>query len=228
MENTEFNKVENNLKIVSKIIYIIAIILRIITIIGIVACVIALVIVPMLFNLIKIDGDKISFIEDKFTINFSIPDAEISLENEDGNINSISVPFNSIISSGIDKIMSKGIQFYSIMFVILDLTFIANSIMVVLALKKVDKIFKNIANSNEIFTKDNSNSLKLIAIFTCVTFGIIVLQRTIFGIMFEIKNSLGFDLKYILYVLVVFGFYYIFEYERLLKDSVGKEAIENK
>ena len=189
---------------------------------------IALVIVPMIFNLIKIDGDKISFIEDTFTINFSIPDAEISLENKDENVNSLTVPFNAIISQGIEKIMSKGIQFYAIMFVIIDLTFIATSVMVVLALNKVENIFKNIANKGEIFTKNNSNSLKLIGIFTCITFGILVVQRIIFGLMFEIKNSLGFDLKYILYVLVVFAFYYIFEHERLSKESKMDSAIENK
>lgn len=212
---------QKQMKGLSKGIYILGRIGKIASIIGIVSIAIAMIIIPMVINNIKVENNTVEIFGQEFQ--YKENNNEILLiynDNEEKIESSIKITGMNEIIQKLEKTSSLTIIAFSeiaLIFVIITL------VLLYLSMKYLEKLFINIHNGNTPFTMENVKYIKKLAIFMIA----MVIVPNISGVIAEIifKQDLGisFEMFDLVYILFLFSMALIFEYGYEIQlDSKGK------
>ena len=200
---------QKNLKVLSKVIEIIAKIGKVLVTICIPIVIIAALFVPHLLNNITVGDNSISFgemniVED--TVNNStfikIGNTIIAEENED--INAI-MQLKEILDNN-SKSKMIGCSIIGFIFVIADLFVIR------MILKHLEKLFTNINKIDTPFTMENVEHIKKMAYLMIISIILPIISDGLFATITKSNWNLDIELFSIVEILVLFAASYIFEY----------------
>ncbi len=211
---------QEKVKLLSKVIYVIARIGRIFCMLGLICLIIIMGIVPVVINNVKITDDTIEIFGQKLEYKYgenagmevTIKEQKQRIENEKEMVN---------VKNRMSHFDSK---FEFIGWV--EIIFVVMLIMLVLIrkmLRHLECLFVNIHQGETPFTLENVNHIKKMAIFMIA----LILLPNIAGVMAEKivgeDLKLGLDLLDLIYILFLFSMAYIFEYGYEIQlDSEGK------
>lgn len=212
---------QRKLKVLSKIIYIVAKIGKILTYIAIPFIVLGMVVIPILMNKIDIKNDRIilkdkgnsiSIVEknDKLTIN--VKDAKVAEVTSAKDISKIKDFFNNnskgtIIASGETAL---GFALISI-------------IIAIILLRQVEKLFKNINKNDTPFTYDNVDYIRRIAFLMIINIILPAIASAVIELILKVELNIHFGAYNLIEILALYVLVYVFEYGcKLQKDSKCK------
>ena len=212
---------QRKLKVLSKIIYILAKIGKILTYIAIPFIVLGMVIIPILMNKIDIKNDRIilkdkgniiSIVEknDKLVIN--VKDAKVAEVTSAKDISKIKDFFNNnskgtIIASGETAL---GFALISI-------------IIAIILLRQVEKLFKNINKNDTPFTYDNVDYIRRIAFLMIINIILPAIASAVIELILKVDLNIHFGAYNLIEILALYVLVYVFEYGcKLQKDSKCK------
>lgn len=209
-----------HMKLLSKIIYVIAKIGKIASIVGLVTVLLTIILTPVFITNIKVEEQKISFF------------GETVAWKEIENGISLSIQNHEIIQNNTQDIIQlkkmieilKNNSKVSIL-IIIEIAFACLSVtlyLLYLLLKHLEHLFQNIHNGETPFTIENVSHIKKMA--WCMI-GTILIPDVIGGTLqcfIEQDLGIGWELFDFIYILFLFSLTYIFEYGYLIqKDSKG-------
>ena len=215
------NDKQRKLKVLSKIIYILAKIGKILTYIAIPFIVLGMVIIPMLMNKIDIKNDRIilkdkgnviSIVEknDKLTIN--IKDAKVAEVTSAKDISKIKDFFNNNSKGTIIAAGETALAFALISIII-----------AILLLRRVEKLFKNINKNDTPFTYDNVEHIRRIAFLMIINIILPAVASAVIEIILKVDLNIHFGAYNLIEILALYVLVYIFEYGcKLQQDSKCK------
>ena len=215
------NDKQRKLKVLSKIIYILAKIGKILTYIAIPFIVLGMVIIPILMNKIDIKNDRIilkdkgnviSIVEknDKLTIN--IKDAKVAEVTSAKDISKIKDFFNNNSKGTIIAAGETALAFALISIII-----------AILLLRRVEKLFKNINNNDTPFTYDNVEHIRRIAFLMIINIILPAVASAVIEIILKVDLNIHFGAYNLIEILALYVLVYIFEYGcKLQQDSKCK------
>ncbi len=212
---------QRKLKVLSKIIYILAKIGKILTYIAIPFIVLGMVIIPILMNKIDIKNDRIilkdkgnviSIVEknDKLTIN--IKDAKVAEVTGAKDISKIKDFFNNNSKGTIIAAGETALAFALISIII-----------AILLLRRVEKIFKNINKNDTPFTYDNVEHIRRIAFLMIINIILPAIASAVIELILKVDLNIHFGAYNLIEILSLYVLVYVFEYGcKLQKDSKCK------
>ncbi len=212
---------QRKLKVLSKIIYILAKIGKILTYIAIPFIVLGMVIIPILMNKIDIKNDRIilkdkgnviSIVEknDKLTIN--IKDAKVAEVTSAKDISKIKDFFNNNSKGTIIAAGETALAFALISIII-----------AILLLRRVEKIFKNINKNDTPFTYDNVEHIRRIAFLMIINIILPAIASAVIELILKVDLNIHFGAYNLIEILSLYVLVYVFEYGcKLQKDSKCK------
>jgi len=213
---------QNQVKGLSKLIYVISRICMIAIIVGIASVCITMIAIPFFSSSIKVKDNKIVRIYNQ-DIDYERNDNQIVITtNKNETVltdkNQVEV-LNIIIDKLENTSIVKMVVFIELAFSFLVLTLI----LMYFTFKHLEKLFKNIYSGETPFTMENVNHIKRMAILMIIT----IIGPNIAGIITEkiIGEDLGigFEMFDFIYILFLFSMSYIFEYGyQIQMDSKGK------
>ena len=212
---------QRKLKVLSKIIYILAKIGKILTYIAIPFIVLGMVIIPILMNKIDVKNDRIilkdkgnviSIVEknDKLTIN--VKGAKVAEVTSVKDISKIKDFFNNnskgtIIASG-----ETALAFALISIII-----------AIILLRHVEKLFKNINKNDTPFTYDNVDYIRRIAFLMIINIILPAIASAVIELILKVDLNIHFGAYNLIEILALYVLVYIFEYGcKLQQDSKCK------
>ena len=218
MEVVKFNdKKQKEMKTLSNIIGMIGKIGSIVLMVAIPFIVIVMLLVPYVVNNVEVKDNEISFKTDNIKIidRNKIEIHDVIVGEFDGNIteNKFIMMFENNSNIKIISYVEIGL-----IFLLVDL------IIMIIILRYVEKLFKNIENKNTPFILENVGYIKKISYLMIVLIIIFPLSGSLFNLILDLSNEESlFDLMNILEILIIFSMSYIFEYGyEIQKDSKGK------
>lgn len=212
---------QRKLKVLSKIIYILAKIGKILTYIAIPFIVLGMVIIPILMNKIDIKNDRIilkdkgnviSIVEknDKLTIN--IKDAKVAEVTSAKDISKIKDFFNNNSKGTIIAAGETALAFALISIII-----------AILLLRRVEKLFKNINKNDTPFTYDNVEHIRRIAFLMIINIILPAIASAVIELILKVDLNIHFGAYNLIEILSLYVLVYVFEYGcKLQKDSKCK------
>ncbi len=222
MKNVVFDEqASKNMHILSKTMYIITKIMTILCYIGLAFIILGLIIVPIILghidtknNTFKVADKEYSytFADDKLTIYDGTK--EIASEKMD-----LNVDLNKIIS---EHPSSYYIGVTETVFVMGTISII----IVILFLKHLAKIFKNIGNDDTPFTEENILHLRKMALFLIISVCFSVVGNFIFELIAGFDVDLHLNFTDIIYILIILCLSYVFSYG--LKLEKPKKSVNKK
>ena len=205
---------QEKVKGLSKAIYIIADIGKVIVSIAIVMGLIGIIVLPILTLNVEIqEQNKIKAFGTEFE--YQTRNEEMVLKYANGEVVIGLVDENTDMNSILEKI--RNTSKFSI--IVIGEIFLICSLIVLICIYKIMKhiknLFVNIHNGDTPFTRENVQSIKKTAKYMIIT----ILLPTIT----ENSVTIGIDLLEVLYILIIFCLFYIFEYGYEIQlDSKGK------
>ena len=214
---------QNNLKSLSKIIEIIAKIGRIAIYICIPFIIFVAIITPVVINHTELKDDEILFKyeDDKVTIKVEDDKVEVYHNDKkvDGEKDGDVVAFNSV-KKVLDKYSNKQLIGYVEAGFILMLTYL---ILIILILKHLGKLFKNIHVGETPFTLDNVEHMRKMSIYMISLIILPIITSILYQLVADINLSISFSLVSVIEMLFVMAMSYIFKYGyELQSDSKQK------
>ena len=208
---------QKNLKVLSKIIYILAKITKIFMLIGIVSVAFIMCIVPTIFKYLKITENTITV--DKEVYNYKIENNQFIVTDEKGK------EFKYDINTNFD--VKKYLKNYNTNDYILhiELLLVSSIIMIVISyliVNLLEKLFRNIYNDNP-FTEENTGYLRNIAKYSLYSFIISMILQIIFSLISNIEIDINFGGTSIMTILILYATTYIFEYGTKLQEKSSKK-----
>lgn len=216
---------QNQMKGLSKAIYILARIGKIITTISIPIIILCMIFLPYLINNVEVINNEIVF---KGT------DESLIVEEENINNNgSVKVKFKNMVVAEasnqeeiikMKEVLENNSKFEIIGYMETGFLFLMiNLFLYRIILKHLEDLFVNINNGDTPFTLENAKHIKKMALLMIAT----IVLPNIAGVMFElILNSdldVGFEMFDVVQILFLFSMAYIFEYGHEIQlDSKGK------
>lgn len=212
---------QRKLKVLSKIIYILAKIGKILIYIAIPFIVLGMVIIPILMNKIDVKNDRIilkdkgnviSIVEknDKLTIN--VKGAKVAEVTSVKDISKIKDFFNNnskgtIIASG-----ETALAFALISIIIATIL-----------LRHVEKLFKNINKNDTPFTYDNVDHIRRIAFLMIINIILPAVATAVIELILKVEFNVHFGAYNLIEILALYVLVYVFEYGcKLQNDSKSK------
>ena len=211
---------QEKVKILSKIISIIAIIGKVFSIIAVPFILLSMILIPLILNNIDIKDNKIIFNGDE-VIELIEDGDKLSLKYDDEIIN---VEDNSEYLVELKNVVQDNSKGYIIIYV----EFIFVVALVVLSLMFIvfhhlEKLFKNIHDEYTPFTLINVDHIKKIAYLLIAVIAVPLVSEILFGVIFKRDLNIGMSVTNILEILFLFVMAYIFEYGYEIQlDSKGK------
>ncbi len=213
-------KEQKNLKIFSKIVYVISKICKICAAICIPIILLVIAVIPYFIKRIDIKDDKITFngiekitiIENNEKIEFKISDMLISETTKPEEIQKVKDFFKENSKTKIIAYGEAAMIFLTISLVI-----------IILLLNHMEKIFNNINTEETPFTLENTERIRKIAWLMVYSIVISSLSKLILILIINNGNILTVNFFNVIEILVVFSLYYIFKYaSRLQSNSDSK------
>ena len=212
---------QRKLKVLSKIIYILAKIGKILTYIAIPFIVLGMVVIPMLMNKIDIKNDRIilkdkgniiSIVEknDKLVIN--VKDAKVAEVTSAKDISKIKDFFNNNSKGTIIAAGETALGFALISIII-----------AILLLRRVERLFKNINKNDTPFTYDNVEHIRRIAFLMIINIILPAIASAVIELILKVDLNIHFGAYNLIEILALYVLVYIFEYGcKLQQDSKCK------
>lgn len=212
---------QRKLKVLSKIIYILAKIGKILTYIAIPFIVLGMVVIPMLMNKIDIKNDRIilkdkgniiSIVEknDKLVIN--VKDAKVAEVTSAKDISKIKDFFNNNSKGTIIAAGETALGFALISIII-----------AILLLRRVEKLFKNINKNDTPFTYDNVEHIRRISFLMIISIILPAIASAVIELILKVDLNIHFGAYNLIEILALYVLVYIFEYGcKLQQDSKCK------
>lgn len=207
MENIDYNKSQNSLRTLSKVIEIIAKIGKILITICIPFVILAIVIIPLLFTKLKVSNDII-YVNDN-AITFKEKNNHVDVYMNDTKIGDGDIEIYRKIKNILeDKSLENIIIVLEISLVIatVGLFFIR------ILLKNLEKLFKNIHDLDSPFTLENASLFRKMAINLIIIVVITNISDFLFEIFFNFDFSSDIGFANIMEILILFSLSFIFEY----------------
>ena len=214
-------KEQKNIKVISKILYMIGRIGAILSKVAIGFVAVAMVVIPILFNSIEIKDNQIIADGKIFTVTEISDGIRVSSsQNEHIIISDINQRDVELIK----KAMNEQGRIKLIIFFELGLVFmIAFLVFISMALSRMDKLFVNIHDGETPFTLDNVSYLKKMAYYMITAIILSAIGSTILNIGIGAEDVVEFNLFNITEIIFLFAMSLIFEYGyRIQQDSKGK------
>ncbi len=233
---TDFNSLDENVKmsvvkfkkekqikvkVLSKIIYIIARIAKILCIAGIICVISTMLGTPFISSNIKVEGNEVQVYGEKIeyksqdnTLVFMYKGQEKIIEN----------PNEQLIVKNVLDNMENGSLIVFIGLIETAFVFlVATLVLFIMILIHLENLFVNIYNGDTPFTLENVRHIKRMAIFMIVATLLPNIGGVIAELVFKQDLGIGFELFDLIYILFLFSMSYIFEYGYEIQlDSKGK------
>lgn len=212
---------QKRMKVLSKIIYIVARIGKILTIASSIIILITMIGLPIITSNIKVDENKITVFNE--VIEYQREDDKIILKQGNReeiitNANELKAG-NEIINTIENNELTKMTIFTEAAFACL----VATLILLYLTFKHLEELFVNIHNGDTPFTIDNVKHIKMMSY---LLIGVTLLPDicgVIAELVMKIDLDIGFGLMDLLYIIILYSLSYIFEYGYEIQlDSKGK------
>ena len=97
----------------------------------------------------------------------------------------------------------------------------------IILLRQVEKLFRNIYSKDTPFTLDNVNHIRKIAIMMIISIVIPIVSNTIMSVIISHELNIHISSFNIIEILIVFILSYIFEYGCLLQSKSIEKIYEN-
>lgn len=212
---------QKRMKVLSKIIYIVARIGKILTIASSIAVLVTMIALPIITSNIKVDGNKATIFNE--VVEYQREDTKIILKQ--GNKEEIITKsedlkvVNEIINAIENNELTKITIFTEVAFACL----VATLILLYLTFRHLEELFVNIRNGDTPFTIDNVKHIKMMSY---LLIGVTLLPDicgVIAELIMKIDLNIGFGLMDLLYIIILYSLSYIFEYGYEIQlDSKGK------
>ena len=219
----EKNKQER-LKVLSKIIYVLAKIGRVVSIIAIVALLLCVVLTPVVVRNIKIEDKTISMFGTELKYEYNGDQIDLSMDNMlIGSLTSDEKSSFDMIVSRLEKTdMTK-------VFAFVELALIAGTASLFIfyfILRYVDMLFTNISEKETPFIDENSDYVNKIAYLSLVIV-VISLVADIVSSLFFGDSMVNINLSKVFSVLLLYVIAYVFEYACILQKDSKKIVYED-
>lgn len=204
------SKNQNIVRSLSKVVWIVSRIIQPLMIIAAFFIVLGIVSIPMIFNQIKVEDDKITVANESFTYNYEGGVLELTHGESTQKIE---------VGKGIDLdkyIKNYSSSQYTTEAEILLVSALASVILLFLIFKKIGDIFRNIAKEDTPFTLENTICIKRLGIYYLIFALFPMLVSMIANI--AVKNSVflklgvNFNLMGVIIAIMIFVIYYVFVY----------------
>lgn len=210
---------QKKMKLISKIIYVIARVMKIITLLAITLLMVMMIVAPILLNHMKVDDQQISFFDQTYP--YQIENQTIFISNlQNGNTFDLHIDTKTDLA---EYFTSHSTIYYiaSIEFIIVCM--IVFFIILLLTLSYVEKLFVNIHHHDTPFTLENVSSIKKIAIFLIIAILLPNLAGFLFEVILKVDMNIEFELLDLMFILIIASLAYIFQYGYEIQlDSKGK------
>ena len=204
---------QKNLKVLSKIIYILAKITKIFMLIGIVSVAFIMFIVPTIFKYLKITENTITV--DKEVYNYKIENNQFIVTDEKGKKSKYDINTNFDVKEYLKNYNTNDYILH------IELLLVSSIIMIVISyliVNLLEKLFRNIYNDNP-FTEENTGYLRNIAKYSLYSFIISMILQIIFSLISNIEIDINFGGTSIMTILILYATTYIFEYGTKLQEK---------
>lgn len=208
---------QKNLKVLSKIIYILAKITKIFMLIGIVSVAFIMCIVPTIFKYLKITENTITV--DKEVYNYKIENNQFIVTDEKGKESKYDINTTFDVKEYLKNYNTNDYILH------IELLLVSSIIMIVISyliVNLLEKLFRNIYNDNP-FTEENTGYLRNIAKYSLYSFIISMILQIIFSLISNIEIDINFGGTSIMTILILYATTYIFEYGTKLQEKSSKK-----
>lgn len=228
MTKVKFEKdKQKRLKIISKIIYVIAKIGKIFTRIGVVGLSIALIIGSVFIGSTNIEPiteneDELVFKIGNFSVNFQVKDSELKLSTQNPTYDFIKIENEDEFIKFINVFKEHSKPAIFIVFIASFVLLIATLIVLSYTLKHLELLFKNIYDGDTPFTLENVFHIKRMTYLMIAVMILPAFANAISSIIFN--NSLNINIgTSLITILFLYSIAYIFEYGYQIQlDSNGR------
>ena len=204
---------QKNMKLVSKIIYIISKLGRIIVGIPTVLLLIVCTVFPIISHTFSVEENKIKILNNE--ISYSIENNILKIDNVEYHINS-STNIKEFIQNHDNAFFVFSIEYLLICIALL-------SALTTIVLHYLYKFYKNVYKNDTPFTIENEKFLKKIFIFALIEFVLTKLTAIIYSVIAKIDLAIEFSISDIIFILILFSILYMFKYGRMIQsDSKAK------
>ena len=208
---------QSKVKVLSKILYIVAKIGKILSYIAIPFMILAMVIVPILLDNIEFKGNKLKVKNTTQTVSLIEKNDKLIIDVNGSKV----VEITNL--DDVDKVkgvfndnLKTSILVYSEITLVFELVLI---ILVILMLRHVEKLFKNINKESTPFTMDNVNHIKKIAIIAIVSIILPIILDIIINVILKGNFNINITSTSLFEILCLFILSYIFEYGYKLQQN---------
>ncbi len=208
MENVEFDeKASKNMHILSKAVYIITKIVTIICYIGVAFIALGLIIIPILLG--HVDTKNSTFKVGGKEYSYKIDDKKLTVYDGAKEVVSEKIDIDIDLNEMIEKHPSS--YYIGVAETVLGLGAVS-IILVILFLKHLSKLFKNIGEDETPFTEENIFHLRKMALFLIIGVIFAVISDCLFSAIAGYNMRLNFSFSDILYILIILCASYVFSY----------------
>ena len=212
---------QRKLKLLSKIIYILAKIGKIFAYIAIPFILLGMVIIPILMSKVDIKNNKIilkdkenviSIVDKNDKIFISVKGAKLAEVTNDKEVTSIKDFLNNNSKSTVTAAgeVALGFALISIIFAIM-------------LLRRVEKLFRNINKNDTPFTYDNVEHIRRIAFILIINIIIPAIAGAVIGLILKLELNIHFGTYSLIEILALYVLVYVFEYGcKLQQNSKSK------
>lgn len=204
---------QKNLKVLSKVIYILAKIAKALMMVGIVMIVLTMCIVPAIFNYLKITDNTITV--DKEVYNYKIENNQVVVTDEKGKESNFDISFNFDVK---EYLKNHSTNDYVLHIELLLISSIIMMIISYLIVNSLEKLFRNIHNDNP-FTKENTGYLRNMANYSLYSLIASIILQIVFNLVSSIETNINFVDIDIMTILILYAVTYIFEYGTKLQEK---------
>lgn len=212
----EKNK-QSKVKVLSKILYIVAKIGKIFSYVAIPFIVLAMVVVPLLLDNLEFKGNQIkvkntnksvSLIEKNDKLIIDVNGAKVAEISDLKDVKKVKGVFNDNLKTSI-LVCSEITLVFELALIVLT----------ILMLRHVEKLFKNIYKESTPFTMDNINHIKKIAIIAIISIILPIILDIIINVVLKGNFNIKITSTSIFEILCLFVLTYIFEYGYKLQQN---------
>ena len=200
---------KDKLKVLSKVISIIARILKVVCIVGVIGIAVGMIIIPIVHNNTKIEDKKITVFGE--TVSYEFEDGVLHLKagTQETDIKDAKEveAIRGVLTAINDKNLDLIVNYLEIM-----LIFVVIGLVISFTIfHYLDKLFTNIHDEDTPFTEENVMLTKRIGYLMIGLLVLPIITEFMASVVFKVDLNMNFNSTSILYILVVFSGAYILE-----------------
>lgn len=207
-------KEQKNMKLTSKILFIVSKIMEVCCFIGLAGIVLTLIIVPIIFKSIDLDNRTIKFGDEE--IKYEINDNTLTIYENGKKVENGEI---TIDSKFVELIESHSTDYYTYLIESVLCVVVVILILTICLLKNSFKLFKNINELETPFVKENIDYLNKMAKYCFIIWIVSVVGFSIIDIISGAELNINVGLTELLFVLIIVCMSSIFTYGCKLEEK---------